>query len=79
VFLESQGFKATNWMGRWGPFFYAEGVLEEGESVSVGGGSAHEVDPLGERTGPRSPPERLVLRGSQAQPLLISDARAAGA
>jgi hypothetical protein len=80
AYLQSLGFRPTNWMGRWaGSLYYAEGVLEEGEMVSVSGDSAREIDPMGERTGPRSPPERLVLRGTEAQPLLISDARAAGA
>jgi len=80
AYLKSQGFRPTNWIGRWaGALYYAEGVLEEGEMVSVSGGSARELDPMGERTGPRSPPMRLVLRGTDAQPLLISDARAAGA
>jgi hypothetical protein len=52
-------------------------VLEEGELVSVGGGSAREVDPTGDKPDPRSPPERLILRGTEALPLLISDERAA--
>jgi hypothetical protein len=72
-FLSSIDVVATNWLGRWRLFRYVEGVLEEGELVSVSAESVLEVDPTGERAGPRSPPRRLVLRGSEALPLLISD------
>jgi len=46
-------------------------VLERGELVSVGGDSRREIDQAGDSPNLRSPPERLVLRGSEAQPLLI--------
>jgi hypothetical protein len=61
-----------NWLGRWRPLAYAEGVLAEDELVSVGGPSNREVDQAGERSGPRAPPLQLVLRGTEAQPLLIA-------
>ncbi len=77
LLLEAAGVKPTNWLGRWRGFRYLEGVLEEGELVSVGGGSAWEVDPTGDKPDPRAPPERVVLRGTQTLPLLISDERAA--
>jgi hypothetical protein len=64
---------STGWLGGWRRFRYAEGVLEEGELVSVSAASVLEVDQAGERAGPRSPPQRLVLRGTEEQPLLISD------
>jgi hypothetical protein len=71
LLLESRGIVATGWLGRWKPFDYAEGVLAEDQLVSVGGPSDREVDPTGERSGPRAPPVRLVLRGTEGQPLLI--------
>jgi hypothetical protein len=71
LLLESMGLKATNWLGRWRPIAYGEGVLTEGQVVSVGGNSAREIDAGGDSSGPRSPPERLVLRGTEIQPLLI--------
>ncbi|HXI59876.1 MAG TPA: hypothetical protein VNO55_27600 [Polyangia bacterium] len=77
LLLEERGFRPSNWLGFWKGFSYVEGVLKEGELVSVGGGSAREVDPTGDKPDPRSPPERLVLRGTEALPLLISDERAA--
>ena len=77
VILEEHGLKATNWRGRWRPIFYSEGVLEQGALVSVGGNAAPEIDQGGESAGPRSLPERLVLRGTDAQPLLIGFARLA--
>ena len=70
-FLESRGINAADWRGHWRPVHYAEGVLERGELVSVGGDSRREIDQAGDSPNLRSPPERLVLRGSEAQPLLI--------
>jgi hypothetical protein len=70
--LESKGFRTTNWLGRWLPFRYEEGVIEEGALVEVGADSAEEIDPRGERSGLRSPPERLVLRGTEERPLVIA-------
>jgi hypothetical protein len=78
VLLESAGIRHSNWLGLWKPITYLERVLEEGDLVSVAGASAREVDAMGERSGPRSPPERLVLRGTEDRPLLISDPRSAG-
>jgi hypothetical protein len=71
-FLKSKGIDATTWLGGWRAFKYGEGVLVEGELVTVGGDSAEEIDPRGERTGLRSPPEKLVLRGTEKRPLLIA-------
>ncbi len=59
-------------------FYYAEGVLEEGELVAVSADSVLEVDATGERDSPRAQPQRLVLRGTEAVPLLISDRSDAG-
>lgn len=73
-FLHAAGFPATGWLGRWKVFYYAEGVIEEGQVVTVGGSSAHELDPA-VRSDPRSVPERLVLRGYVDNPLLISGTR----
>lgn len=74
-FLSSLDVSSTGWFGRWRQFHYVEAVLEEGELISVSGESTLEVDPTGERTDPRSPPQCLVLRGTEETPLLISDAR----
>jgi hypothetical protein len=71
--LESNGIKPTNWLGRWRAIRYAEGVLEPGALVSVGGVGTWEGDPMGERDSPRSMPRRLVLRGTESQPLLIGE------
>jgi hypothetical protein len=76
LFLEAAGVVATGWLGRWKVFHYSEGVIEDGQLVTVGGASAREVDPTAIGPGLRSLPERLVLRGSEALPLLISAARA---
>jgi hypothetical protein len=73
--LESWGVLPTTWLGRWRPLRYAEGVLELGELVTVGGNGAREIDPGGESLGHRSPPQRLVIRGSEEEPLLISCVR----
>jgi hypothetical protein len=72
-FLSSLELVLTNWLGRWRQIHYAEGVLEESELVVVSAESVLEVDATGERASPRSPPQRLVLRGTEALPLLISD------
>ena len=72
--LESCGLLPMTWLGRWRPPRYAEGVLEPGELVTVGG------DARANRSGwrgpsPRRPPRRLVIRGSEAEPLLITCVR----
>jgi hypothetical protein len=72
-FLSSMGIPSTNWLGRWRRFHYVEGVLEEGELVSVSANGVLELDPAAEQVSARSPPQRLVLRGTEALPLLISD------
>jgi hypothetical protein len=40
-------------------------------AMGFGGDSAREIDPGGDSPSPRSPPLRLILRGTDAQPLLI--------
>ena len=76
-FLSSLDVVTSGWLGRWWRFRYAEGVLEEGQLVSVSAESVLEVDLAGERGGPRFPPQRLVLRGTEALPLLISNEKEA--
>jgi len=61
---------------RRGPMHFAEGVLEEGERVSVHGRVERGVRAERERAELRSPPELRVLRGNEAWPLKISDAPA---
>lgn len=73
--LESWGLLPMTWLGRWMPLRYAEGVLEPGELVTVGGNGAREIDQGGDSPSLRSPPQRLVIRGSEAEPLLISCVR----
>ena len=70
--LESSGLLPMTWLGRWRPLRYAEGVLEPGELVTVSGDGAREIDPGGDRTSVRSPPQRLVIRGNEEEPLLIT-------
>jgi hypothetical protein len=73
--LESCGVLPMTSFGRWRSLRYAEGVLEIGELVTVGGNGAREIDPGGERPSLRSPPERLVVRGNEEEPLLITCVR----
>jgi hypothetical protein len=73
--LESCGLLPMTWRGRWMPLRYAEGVLAAGELVTVGGNAAREIDQGGDSPSLRSPPRRLVIRGSEAEPLLITSVR----
>ena len=73
--MESCGILPMTWLGRWRPLRYAEGVLELGELVTVGGNGAREIDPGGERPSVRSLPQRLIMRGSEEEPLLITCVR----
>jgi hypothetical protein len=73
--LESCGILPMTWFGRWRPLRYAEGVLEQGELVTAGGNGEREIDPAGDRPSLRSPPQRLVIRGSEEEPLLITCVR----
>jgi hypothetical protein len=71
--LKAGGVSSTTSFGFARTLRYQEGVLEEGEVVSVGGRGVHEVTPDGERSTLRGPPERITLRGTADEPLLISD------
>jgi hypothetical protein len=71
--LESAGISITFWLGGSKILRFREGVLEEGEEVSAGARGVGEIRPDGERLGLREPPTRVVLRGSEEEPLLISD------
>jgi hypothetical protein len=76
--LESAGFDPTGdepGISLFPTVRYREGVLSEGRRTSVGGVGAIEVTPDGERGASREAPQRLVLRGTADQPLLISDWR----
>jgi hypothetical protein len=73
--LESRGIRPTTWLGRWRAIHYTESVLEPGMLVSVGGVGEWEADPDGERDSLRSMPKRLVLCGTESQPLLIGAAK----
>jgi len=74
LYLEAAGVISTGWHGRWKAFHYREGVIVEDQVVTVGAATVHEPDPT-VRSDPRSVPERLVVRGSEDSPLLISGAR----
>jgi hypothetical protein len=54
-------------------FRYREAVLEAGESVAVYGVFRREVRPDGEPGDSRRPPEVAVLRGTELEPLSITD------
>jgi hypothetical protein len=73
AFLASRGIPARNWFGMGKTFRYNEGVLEDGETVSVGGSVVAEPHPDGEASPGRGTPMRKLLRGSPQIPLLISD------
>jgi hypothetical protein len=51
---------------------YSEAILRDGEWASVGGNGVRDLDPAGSGHG-RTPPERLVLRGTEKEPVLIAD------
>ena len=66
------GSRATTWYGGWKRLRFKEGTLENDDWVSVGGSGEREQSPDGQSS-LREPPERLVLRGTADEPLLISD------
>jgi hypothetical protein len=51
-----------------------EGVINEGDLVSVGGSGDRELNPTGRSPNSRDPARWLVLRGTDEQPLWISNA-----
>jgi hypothetical protein len=71
--LAAAGIAGTNFLGTWRSLSYIECILTEDDVVGVEGPGDHETDPAGERPDPRSPPRRLVLRGTEEYPLRISD------
>ena len=70
------GSRATTWYGGWKRLRFKEGILENGDWVSVGGNGEREQSSEGQRS-LRQPPEWLVMRGTADEPLLISDWREA--
>jgi hypothetical protein len=71
--LQAGGISTTGIFGKSKILRFAEGVLLEGERVSVGGNGLREVTLDGERASTRAPPERVIVRGTPQEPLLISD------
>jgi hypothetical protein len=67
------GGYGKSWLGS-KPLRYREGVLVEGDVVSVGGDGTRELNPAGRSPNSRDLPEWLVLRGTDDAPLWISDA-----
>jgi len=70
--LESRGFATRTSLGLPRTLLYEETIVAEAQRVSVDGFGIHEVTLDGDRRGPREP-ERVVLRGTPDEPLLISD------
>ena len=62
----------TRMSGAWA-YVYREGRLKPGDRVSVVGRASLEVDPAGARTGMRSPPVIVSLRGSTDDPVIVVD------
>lgn len=71
--LRSRKIATKNWYGGWKKMRYEEAILAEGDKVTVGGLGFHESSAVGTRANLRDPPQRLVLRGTPGQPLLIDD------
>jgi hypothetical protein len=72
--LHAHGIRTETW------FFerpirmrYFEGVVEEGELVSIYGPVIEGIDPQGEKVAPRSVPVARILRGSPDEPVRIGD------
>jgi hypothetical protein len=63
--------EAKHWLGYWSTLRYRVGVLGEGDEVSALGYAARETSAVGARPNLRTPPLRLVLRGTDERPLLI--------
>jgi hypothetical protein len=63
----------TRSSGAWA-YVYREGRLDPGDRVSVVGRASLEVDPAGARTGMRSPPVIVSVRGSADDPVIVVDA-----
>ncbi len=76
AYLESHGRDGQGWVFN-KTLRYKEGILEAGEELAVLGRGTKEPDPDGVASvggGYRSgPPMRLRMRGTQSEPLLISD------
>jgi hypothetical protein len=71
--LSSSGVSTTTLSEKERKVRYREGVLEEGETVSVAGVAARELNLQAQPTSPRALPVSLVLRGKGEASLLISD------
>jgi hypothetical protein len=63
TFLKVRGIATTGWLGTRKQLRYSEGIIEDGETVSVGATAAAWGAPAG----------RLSLRGTGDVPMLISD------
>ena len=71
--LAARGYSTEGWFGFNKALRYEEGVLEEGEMVSVLGMARREPDPDPGEAGYRERKMRLVLEAPDDGPLLISD------
>lgn len=73
--LAKHGINPTSFIGTNNPFRYREGVLEEGEIVSVVGMGRWVADPDAPATGDayRDAPKRLILEAPPGSSVLVSD------
>jgi hypothetical protein len=75
--LRSRDVETETILGRERGIWFTEAVLLAGAEVAVGGQCAREVTLDGDRAGYREVPQRLVVRGTAQEPLMLSNWRAA--
>lgn len=71
--LTAGGVATRDALGTPRAFHYAEYILAEADRVAIAGDARWEIAVDGVAGGYREPPRQLVLHGSSAAPLLISD------
>lgn len=71
--IESRGIDPTTLFNHIKLIRYREGILEEGETVSVGGLASRDLDLHAQSAAPRALPTSVVIRGTSADPLVITD------
>ena len=77
LLLKGRGISTEGALGVSRLISYEEGILAENDNVLITGIGLHEVSVDAEPSGPRQPPQRLILRGTRATPLLVSNTPAA--
>jgi hypothetical protein len=76
--LDSAGISPSRLLGRDYSCRFREAILAVGDLVHVHGQARREVSPDGERRSERAPPEKVVIRGTAEQPVVIADDPGAG-